>query len=71
MWSLFGELLCVTNVEHPLPYRWRIQLDDDSKRRVKMLNSLRIINEIGNRYPNFHIQDRGKPVDEKDLKREP
>ncbi len=46
MWSLLGQLLCVTNIEHPLPYRWRLTLDDDSKRKIKMLNSLRIMKEI-------------------------
>ena len=57
MWSLFGELLCVSNIEHPLPYRWRILLDNDSKRKIKLLNSLRILKEIGIRYPNFKMQE--------------
>lgn len=55
MWSLFGELLCVSNLEHPLPYRWRISLDNESKRKIKLLNSLRILKEIGKRYPNFKL----------------
>ena len=53
MWSIFGELISVTNLEHPLPYRWRITLTDDSKRRTKLLNSLRVMKEISVRYPNF------------------
>ena len=71
MWSLFGELLCVTNLEHPLPYRWRITLDDDSKRRIKLLNSLRILKEIENRYPNFKVSDNLKKKDEVVFKRDP
>jgi len=57
MWSLAGDLVCVSNLEHPLPYRWRIQADNDSKRKTKLLNSLRIINEIKKRFPNFKEED--------------
>lgn len=53
MWSIDGELLCVSNMEHPLPYRWRIQVDIDLKRKTKLINSLRVIKEIVKRFPNF------------------
>lgn len=72
MWSLFGELLCVSNIEHPLPYRWRIILDNDSKRKIKLLNSLRILKEIGKRYPNFKVQEFAKnSIEDQNPKREP
>ena len=50
---MFGDLLCVTNLEHPLPYRWRITMDNDQKRKTKLLNSHRVMKEIKKRYPNF------------------
>jgi hypothetical protein len=53
MWSIFGELVSVTNLEHPLPYRWHIKMDNDLKRKTKLLNSLRIVKEITKRYPKF------------------
>ena len=71
MWSLFGELLCVTNLEHPLPYRWRIVLEDDSKRRIKLMNSIRILREISERYPNFKISENFKKKDEVNFKKDP
>ena len=71
MWSMFGDLHCVTNLEHPLPYRWRINLEDDSKRRIKLLNSLRILCEIGQRYPNFKISENLKKKDEVNFKKDP
>ncbi|CDW80516.1 rna recognition motif [Stylonychia lemnae] len=71
MWSIFGELLCVSNIEHPLPYRWRIILDNDSKRKIKLLNSLRILQEIGKRYPNFQVQEFTKNIEDNNPKREP
>lgn len=54
MWSLLGELVCVTNLEHPLPYRWRLESDNNLKRKTKLLNSLRILKEIKRRFPSFH-----------------
>ena len=53
MWSMFGEAHCVINLELPLPYKWRVKLDNDQKRQTKLLNSLRITKEIGKRYPKF------------------
>ncbi len=53
MWSIFGDLVCVTNLEHPLPYRWRHKMENKTKRETKLHNSLRIIKEVKKRYPSF------------------
>lgn len=53
MWTLAGELMCVSNLEHPLPYRWRAKVDGDSIRKTKLLNSLRVLKEIKEKSSNF------------------
>lgn len=60
---MFGESQCVINLELPLPYKWRIKLDNDQKRKTKLLNSLRITKEIAKRYPKFNDMNYINPPD--------
>jgi len=52
-WSLFGELICVINMEHPLPYRWRHKVENQHRRLTKLLNAKRVLAEIKKKYSEF------------------
>ena len=46
LWSLFGDVLCVFNIEHPLPYRWRIKVSNYHKRKAQFTEAKNLLDEI-------------------------
>lgn len=46
IWSLLGELICVVNVEHPLPYRWRLKINRYDKRQEQYVKAMKLFKEL-------------------------
>eukprot|EP00349_Pseudokeronopsis_sp_Brazil_P006723 CAMPEP_0202959676 /NCGR_PEP_ID=MMETSP1396-20130829/3847_1 /ASSEMBLY_ACC=CAM_ASM_000872 /TAXON_ID= /ORGANISM="Pseudokeronopsis sp., Strain Brazil" /LENGTH=183 /DNA_ID=CAMNT_0049678361 /DNA_START=1842 /DNA_END=2393 /DNA_ORIENTATION=- len=51
-------------MEHPLPYRWRMESDNDLKRKTKLLNSMRVLKEIKKRFPEFQENNHKKMIED-------
>jgi hypothetical protein len=55
--SIFGEPLCVTDLDQPLPYSWKLVVDDSEKILQKLDQSLKVLKSIQERNPTKTILD--------------
>ena len=50
MWSVWGEGLCVLDIDQPLPYKWGIQGSAEGQREHKYRKAVEVIKEIESSY---------------------
>ena len=46
IWSLFGESLCVLDIDQPLPYKWKLKISSYFRRKKKFQEALLILEQL-------------------------
>eukprot|EP00347_Sterkiella_histriomuscorum_P004350 403360783 len=46
IWSLFGEPLCVLDIDQPLPYKWKLKISSYFRRKKKYLEAVDILSQL-------------------------